>query len=613
MLNEPVVTASKTCYGIYNQLRKQEEKLGECAPFHLMPVIAHIPFHLWMGLVPVEVHLIWLRATDFSASSISSFLRAHELRPMECILEDPNRSDEEKEVMIKQRWSWLADQPRMSSALRFLSTRDFFLLKEKSVKLSSSIGFLQLLHLYDYPDRGHLLLLDILGKNVLEHPSKRKRRSCVSGCGSAATRFLTIKRQLPWLCSVFRPWIPYDFHTMLIQPVESTTSTCTAMSSYLGKQVRKGWFEPAMRFHQAYLEKGGGVQKGNVYECSTAGNLKFRIVYGVGEDSWRLQNEDTLAREKAWASRSRLLLSVTALQKHLCMDHLPDGSIVARSVYYDLSAHDDDDVLLPLSLLKEVVCSCSQHEKEKVADVLSRIYHVYGRLCRKEPLAPYHTSLRYKMKHLLHRDARLFTTPVGFLFPEYYYYSQDERALLDNAWKKASDRFVSRMLVAILGRESGFTLIKHSNNSSTLSLPRIRQAVSSEERCLVYSQASEEHLKINAEILDLLDDDEVMHLDEETIRQGGRHQNRPIVVSTTDDHTAVSDIDGERKKMNEEDIEAFIQELEQGKVMITAELEDIEVDTTTDIENPEALDDEVIDEDGLEEVEVDVDEFYGGE
>jgi len=376
----------------------------------------------------------------------------------------------------------------------------------------------------------------------------------------------------------------------------------------------KGWFKPTMRFHQAYLEKGGGVQKGNVYECSAREKLKFRIVYGVGgapgASSWLLQKEDTLVREKAWASRTRLVLPVAALQKHLCMDHLPDSRIVARSVYHDLSAHDD--VLLPLSVLEEAVRSTD----EKVTDVLSRIYHVYGRLCSKEPLAAYHTSLRYKMEHLLHRDARLFTTPPGFLFPEFYYYPKDEQELLDNAWKKASDRFVSRMLTVIMGRESGFSII-NSNNGSTLPLPRLRLA-KEEEGCLVYSEASEEHLRISVEILDLLDDDEVAYLDQETIRQGG--QRRPIASTATATGTTTvipsyEECTNERKKITEEDIEAFIQELEQGKKRITtaAELEEEEAEAEdAGVENPEAMDDEVIDEDGLEEVEVDVEEFYGG-
>jgi hypothetical protein len=172
------------------------------------------------------------------------------------------------------------------------------------------------------------------------------------------------------------------------------------------------------------------------------------------------------------------------------------------------------------------------------------------------------------------------------------------------------------MLTVIMGRESGFSII-NSNNGSTLPLPRLRLA-KEEEGCLVYSEASEEHLRISVEILDLLDDDEVAYLDEDTIRQGG--QRRPIASTATATGTTTvipsyEECTNERKKITEEDIEAFIQELEQGKKRITtaAELEEEEAEAEdAGVENPEAMDDEVIDEDGLEEVEVDVEEFYGG-
>uniref|UniRef100_A0A6C0K190 Uncharacterized protein n=1 Tax=viral metagenome TaxID=1070528 RepID=A0A6C0K190_9ZZZZ len=604
MLQEPVLVASTSCFRVYDHLRAKEELLADCVPYHVMPLIGHIPHHLWMGLVPINIHLAWLRDTDFSDASIASFLRAHELRPMECILQDPTLSPDKKEVAVKKMWEWLASQPRMPRACRFLGIQDFLRIQERKNKIHW-MGFMEVLHKYEYPDRKHVMLLDLLGKNVLpQAPSNATRKQRITTTTTRDPRFLNMDRHLPLLSSVFRPWISWDFHTMLLQPVGQGKGR---VSPCLGKQCMKGWFQPTMRFHQAYLEGGGGTQTGDVYECAVT-KERFRILYGASSSSWHLQNERIMAREKQWSSRSRLVLPVARLQKHLCMHHLSDPvSLLARSVHQGISVH------VSLSVVEEMVveasCSSADH---RVADVLSRLYHVYGRLCPKEPLAPYHTSLITKMQTLLHCDARLLTTPMGFLFPEFFSYSEEERAMLDEVWTKASERFVSRMLVTLMGRDSGFSIMTTPTPSTPHRLPKPLSSPLATQ--IVYSQASEEHLTIKPEILDLLEEEELAHLDVDAIRTGCRLS---ITTTSSTQATTTTPITHvmESQRLQIEDIEAFILDLEMGKKMEVIDTDmdiGIENDGAQEQEEAEIRDEEVEDEDGFDEVEVDVEEFYGG-
>jgi hypothetical protein len=600
MLQEPVIVASTSCFRIYDHLRAKEELLADCVPYHVMPLIGHIPHHLWMGLVSIEVHLAWLRDTDFSTASIASFLGANELRPMECILQDPTLSPDKKEIAVKKMWEWLASQPRMPRACRFWGIQDFLRIQERKNKITW-MGFLDALQQYDYPDRKRLMLLDLLGKNVLTQAlstaTTRKQRTTTI----RDPHFLNMDRHRPLLSSVFRPWVSWDFHTMLIQPVGQGKGR---VSPCLGKQCLKGWFQPTMRFHQAYLEGGGGTQTGDVYECAVI-KERFRILYGTSS-SWHLQNERVMAREKQWSSRSRLVLPVPRLRKHLRMHHLSNSaSLLARSVHQGISVH------VPLSVVEEVVAGASPDHR--VADVLSRLYHLYGRLCPKEPLAPHHISLITKMQTLLHCDGRLWTTPMGFLFPEFFSYPEEERAMLDEAWTKASERFVSRMLVTIMGRDSGFFITDLSTTTTPPLSHRLPKPLSSPLATnVVYSQASEEHLTIKPEILDLLEEEELAYLDVDAIRNGCRLSI--TTTSSTQATTTPTTHVAEPQRLQIEDIEAFILDLERGK-----RIDVIDTDMDIGIENhgaqeqeeAEARDEEVEDEDGFDEVEVDVEEFYG--
>lgn len=566
-----------SCHHLYDLLRTREDMLGECAPFHLWPFIGHIPQHLWMSHAPLEIHISWLREADFSSASIASFCKKYELWAMErLMLQDPVTEPE-----IQKLWTWLAEQPNTPNACRYLGSKDFLLMKERMNKIPW-MNFDKILHHYEYPHRKRMKMVDPFGCTI-SIPTTTARHICDSNSIQKKIRYFTPERKIPILSSVFRPWIPWEFHTMLIQPVENSSSS----SLYTGKQLRKGWFEPTMFFHEAYLAGGGGSQKSNIYECLVT-KERFRIAYGMTASSWRLQNETLFAREKRWSSQSRLVVTIDSLRKHLRKRHVSviHGNFLARSLSPPLS----------FSIVENMINASG--EDEKVVDLLSRLYHVYGRLSTREPLAAYHTSLLFKIKHLLHQDARLFSTPQGLLFPEYYFYDKEDRDSLDEAWATALEIFIDKTLIMMMGRESGFSLIADRKIRRLPLMPVVRPPTVA-TGFLVYSHASEEHLTVTPDILDLLEEEDIAYINEEAIRRSMETtKDTPVLLVTTTEDPK------EKPYISIQDMEAFLLDLEQGKE-VAKPSSPIGEDEDSDEEE------DAKDEDSDEE-EVDIEEFYTG-
>jgi hypothetical protein len=184
--------------------------------------------------------------------------------------------------------------------------------------------------------------------------------------------------------------------------------------------------------------------------------------------------------------------------------------------------------------------------------------------------------------------------------------------MLDEVWTKASERCVSRMLVTLMGRDSGFSIMTTPTPSPPHRLPKPLSCPFATP--IVYSQASEEHLTIKPEILDLLEEEELAHLDVVAIRTGCRLSITTTSSAQATTNTPITHVT-EPQRLQIEDIEAFILDLELGKKMEVIDTDmdiGIENDGAQEQEEAEIRDEEVEDEDGFDEVEVDVEEFYGG-
>jgi hypothetical protein len=269
----------------------------------------------------------------------------------------------------------------------------------------------------------------------------------------------------------------------------------------------------------------------------------------------------------------------------MCLGDVLDSNVNLSQVY---------------SLLGLSTCS-------SIYDYFQRFYHLYGRIKKREPFGMLHHSLCFKLNECFLSWERVLDAPVDILFPEYFMYSVEEQQHLDTMWTNSFHNF----MISCLSRSfKDYHLVLPKFTPVSLDSMKIHSG-------LLY------HIYYDNEWIDLhdldLEENPNVFFDCDMVPTGkkgiGKLCEAPVYwnvkSNVTQEMVSVENQELIVTELTEKDLEELISKMERGIVdesMFQVEDEEIEVLEEEPIEERDHDDDL---EFGLEEADVDLDEFYG--
>jgi len=563
----------------YNAILKAEEPIQNDIKFYPSILFRFILDDFLMIKIPVSIYVKSFKTCQFEPTaekSVFSFCNFYKYQPLDSIYLDKKLSREEKAHQLGKIFSFLANERQLCNA-KYLTLESYEEIRERLDK--SAVSFEDLVKQYD--NKRRLLYMESLDSEPKLLDYKRMIRTFTKG--------FTARKRDHYYISIMRPWC--NFESLLIQQQDSTINRM-----YYGKEIKKGYYEPSLLFYQDYIEKGGR-QEGEVFY--NASGHRFKIIYSVSNGKWKLQNEKLFAAEKAWKQKPKPI-DIDSL-RHLKISQLENAEsfqlLLKKKLLLAL-----ESILDPQTNLSKVFNMLGFSQNWTLYEYLQKFYHLYGRI-KREPCAVLHRSFGGKLSECLLAWDKILEAPLEIVFPEYFLYSVEDGQKIDQIWYNSFHNFVCSFL----------------NHQLPLSfaLPRPVSLEGLEMRNLdIYSV-----IFYNGEKVNLLEWDEDYvnpYLDMSIVPYGkagiGKMCEAPTYWNTKVskveqlDKQVVAIVDKVQQLLTEADVDDFIRQLELGTHNITV-LEDCEEEQEDVQEEDEVRDQEDPLEFGLDDEEIDVENF----
>lgn len=571
----------------YNAIEKVSELLQHYIEYFPIIEFGFIKDYLLMDHVPISIYIDYFKCSTFEPNPrhvIQQFILKYQYFPMESIYTDMNLSNESKFSQLLKLFHYLANERQLVKA-RNLTLEDYSIIRARFEL--SSVLFEK--HVQDYNFKKRLLYIKDKDHEPTEILPRKRQRVTKMSNNTLIHNYMNTS----FFISKLRPW--YTFDSMLIKLCEPGDS------SFYEKEIKKGWFLPSALFYEQYGREGSRQEKNIFY---TSENVGFQICY-ENSGKWYLQETRIFALEKSWKRHFK----ITKLDclKRVLMKNMFNYEKIENDLKKALLMCLGDVLDTNVNLSQVYSLLGLSNSSSSIYDYFQRFYHLYGRIKKREPFGMLHYSLCFKLNECFLSWERVLDAPVDILFPEYFMYTMEEQQHLDTMWTNSFHNF----MISCLSRSfKDYHLLLP--NLTPVSLDSFKT-----HSGLLY------HIYYDNELIDLhdldLEENPNVFFDCDMVPTGkkgiGKLCEAPVYwnvkSSVCREMEHVSKEELMVTELTEVDLEELIGKMESGNVdetMFQVEEEEIQVLEEEPIEERDHDDDL---EYGLEEADIDLDEFYG--